>query len=298
MATGRKMPMEDRSVSAGTRATGSREFHFERKHFDFIAGLIKKRAGIVLRPSKFDMVYGRLSRRLRALDMTSFDQYCDFIASLEGTDELDSFRNALTTNLTKFFRESHHFDHLASIVLAAKISEMQAGGSRRIRIWSAASSSGEEAYSAAMVLLDTVGDIGCWDARILATDIDTNMVNQCREGIYEADKIESIPRHLRKRSAIPVPGSDNTMRMADSLRSLIVFKPLNLLGHWPIKGPFDVIFCRNVAIYFDKPTQKTMFDRFADLLADDGYLYIGHAESLFNVTNRFQLIGKTIYEKA
>lgn len=275
-----------------------REFRFERRDFEFISTLIKERTGIVLADNKQDMVYGRLSRRLRAVGMTSFRDYCDYIVSADGRDEFSAFLNALTTNLTRFFREAHHFEHLAQTVLEQKAQAAAAGGERRLRIWSAGSSSGEEPYTAAMVVADALRDLDKWDARILATDIDTNMLEKCRTGIYRSDRVEAIAPPLRKRFVEPVPGSSNEVRMTDTLRSLIVFKQLNLLGRWPMKGPFDVIFCRNVSIYFDRPTQKRLFERFASLLADDGFLYIGHAENLFNITDRFKLIGQTIYRKA
>lgn len=275
-----------------------REFSFDDKEFAFIADMIKRHVGIVLGPTKKNMVYGRLARRLRPLGMSSFAQYCEYVASPEGESELFAFINALTTNLTRFFREIHHFEHLSKVVLPAKITAVAAGAPRRLRIWSAASSSGEEPYSAAMVVQSAISDIERWDAKILATDIDTNMLQKCREGIYDAERAESIPVSLRQRFTETVEGSAGTrIRMTQPLRSLITFKTLNLLERWPMKGPFDVIFCRNVAIYFDKPTQKRLFERFADLLSDDGFLYIGHAENLSNLTNRYKLLGKTIYRK-
>lgn len=275
-----------------------REFRFESSDFQFLADLIRQRVGIVLGPNKENMVYGRLARRLRALGMSDFREYCDLVASPEGSAELLDFINALTTNLTRFFREKHHFHHLSQVALARKIQGTLGGGARRLRIWSAACSTGEEPYSAGMVVLSAIPDIERWDARILATDIDTNVLAKCRKGVYEAQKIESIPEPLRRRFVLPTDAEGRYARMSDDLRSLIVFKKLNLLERWPMKGPFDVIFCRNVVIYFDKPTQRRLFERFADLLADDGFLYIGHAENLFNVTDRFKLIGQTIYRKA
>ncbi len=276
----------------------NREFHFEKKDFDFIVAFIKERAGISLAANKQQMVYGRLSRRLRALKMSSFGEYCEFISSPQGNDELFLFLNALTTNLTRFFREAHHFEHLASTVIPGKIQQARAGAARRIRIWSAGSSTGEEPYSTAMVLLGALNDITLWDARILATDIDTNVLKTCREGVYDTEKIKDVPKELRRRFIKPLAADSGKVRMSEALRSLIVFKSLNLHGRWPMKGPFDVIFCRNVIIYFDKPTQQKLIDRFADILSDDGFLYVGHSENLFNITKRFRLIGKSVYKKA
>lgn len=271
------------------------EFHFEPSDFECLTKLVKQRTGIALAPNKRDMVYGRLARRLRSLDMTTFRQYCEFLQSPKGDEEVFAFINALTTNLTRFFREPHHFEHLASTVLARKIKQARTSHERHIRVWSAGSSSGEEPYSVAMTLMNSVPDIARWDARVLATDIDTNMLDKCRSGSYGLQDAETIPEDLYHRFVKPV--SDTEVRMAAPVRNLVVFKRLNLMDRWPMKGPFDAIFCRNVAIYFDKPTQKALFERFADLLDGNGFLYVGHAENLLNVTDRFRLIGKTIYQK-
>lgn len=274
-----------------------REFHFDRADFDFIAGLVRQRTGIVLAENKQDMVYGRLTRRLRALGMNSFNEYCALVKSPAGQDELSAFTNALTTNLTSFFRESHHYDHLRHEVLPRLVARAGREG-RRLRIWSAGSSSGEEAYSAAMVLLMSLPEAERWDARILGTDIDSSMVAHATAGIYDAERVARIPDDLRRRFIEAVPGQPNKVRMAASLRRMVTFKRLNLLGRWPLSGPFDVIFCRNVAIYFDKPTQASLYTRLGDVLADDGTLYIGHSEHLGAAANRFVAHGRTTYSKA
>ena len=287
-----------RKVS-GARALSeaNREFSFDQKDFDFIAGLIKSKAGIVLNDSKINMVYGRLSRRLRALGMTNFGQYCDLVASPEGKDELMMFTNSLTTNLTKFFREAHHFEHMTNSLLPDVVDKAKQTGKRRLRIWSAGSSSGEEPYTIAMTVLDYMKDIHKWDARILATDIDTNMLDTSRKGIYTAERVENIPSHLQKMFVHPSSEEPGKFQMSPKLQSLIAFKSLNLLERWPMKGPFDAIFCRNVIIYFDRETQKNLIERYADLLAPGGILYVGHSESLFDVTKRFKLLGQSIYQK-
>ncbi|MGC2854336.1 CheR family methyltransferase [Novispirillum sp. DQ9] len=278
-------------------APRQREFRFERADFDFIAGLVRQRTGIVLAANKQDMVYGRLTRRLRALGMASFTDYCALVSSPAGQDELTAFTNALTTNLTAFFRESHHYEHLRDEVLP-RLAAQGGRENRRLRIWSAGSSSGEEAYSAAMVLLSTLPEAERWDARILGTDIDSSMVTHATAGLYDAERAARIPDALRRRFIESVPGQPNKVRMAGALRRLVTFKRLNLLGRWPMGGPFDVIFCRNVAIYFDKPTQERLYTRLGDLLAPGGTLYIGHSEHLGAAAGRFVSHGRTTYSKA
>lgn len=285
-------------TASGKSAVLEREFHFTDSDFKFVAKMVKDRSGIVLADNKHNMVYGRLARRLREVGLTTFKDYCDFLASPKGDDELMAFINAMTTNLTKFFRENHHFEHLADTVLPAKIQKAKNGAEKRIRIWSAGSSSGEEPYSTAMILKETVPDLDKWDCRVLATDIDTNMLAHSRNGIYTAERSENIPQKLQDRYVKAVPDHPHHRKMDDALRKMIAFKPLNLHERWPMKGPFDVIFCRNVVIYFDKPTQKVLFERFAQLLSDDGFLYVGHSENLMHTTDRFKLIGQSIYRKA
>jgi chemotaxis protein methyltransferase CheR len=201
--------------------------------------------------------------------------------------------NAITTNLTSFFRESHHFDALERDAIPEMTSVPQR--SRRLRIWSAGCSSGEEPYSIAMSLRRSLPRIDEWDVRVLATDIDTNMIATCRAGRYEAAKAASIPADLARKFVRPA--ADGLVEMDEKLKQMIRFNTLNLLANWPMLGPFDVIFCRNVVIYFDKDTQRTLFDRFAEMLRPKGWLFIGHSESLFRVSDRFRHQGRTVYRK-
>ncbi len=268
-----------------------REFSFSDQEFRLLAGLAQERTGIVLAENKKDMVYARLVRRLRALKLTSFAEYCDLMQGAGGDDEIGNLVNAITTNLTSFFREKHHFDHLEKEVLAP----LAAQKSRRLRIWSAGCSAGMEPYSIAMTMKGAIKDISLWDARILATDIDTNMLNTAAAGEYDAQQYENIPAHYA--ADVMKSKNEERIRMSNDLKELIAFKPLNLLEHWPMKGPFDAVFCRNVVIYFDKQTQMTLFNRIADLIKPNGWLYIGHSESLFKVCDRFELVGRTIYRK-
>lgn len=261
--------------------------------FRFFAEIAYARARIVLRPEKRDMVRARLARRLRALGL---DTIAAYRARIEAGDaeEIEHLVNALTTNLTSFFREPHHFDHLVTSALPEALKRTNQARAR-VRIWSAGCSSGQEAYSIALSVAAQFPSLTRGDFRVLATDIDTEMVATGAAGRYPADQARDIPDDLRKRFI--EPDGPNCLQVARSIRDLVRFKPLNLMDPWPMRGPFDAVFCRNVVIYFDKQTQVTLFDRIADMLAPEGYLYIGHSESLFRVTERFAPLGRTIYRR-
>jgi len=269
----------------------STEFTFTAEDFRFISGLVHRHSGIVLGPNKESMVYARLSRRLRELGMTHFEDYCDLIQSAEGGAEFLAFSNAMTTNLTRFFREQHHFDYLADVVIE---DQRQVSANRRLRIWSAGCSSGEEPYSIAMTLREAMPDLARWDAKILATDLDTNMIMRGSQGAYPGDSLDDVPAAKRDRY---FSQTEAGFKAKESLRELIAFKPLNLLHPWPVKGPFDVIFCRNVMIYFDTPTKTDLVRRFAKLLRPGGWLIVGHSETLLDQKALFKLCGRTIYRK-
>ncbi|MBR0993092.1 protein-glutamate O-methyltransferase [Bradyrhizobium japonicum] len=270
------------------------EYAIDDGDFRKIVQLVMNTAGIVLSDRKRPFVQSRLGRRLRALGMTDFRQYCRLLEAPAGEEERSNLINAITTNHTSFFREPHHFTYLANTILP-KLADGEAGQSRRLRIWSAGCSTGEEPYTIAMTLREHQALLKDWDVKILATDLDTNVVAHAAEGIYDTDRLESVPPHHRKRFVTELDGDRS--RMNDEIRSLISFAPLNLLQKWPMQGPFDVIFCRNVVIYFDKPTQRKLFDRYAEILRPTGSLFIGHSESLLNVTDRFDLVGRTIYRR-
>jgi chemotaxis protein methyltransferase CheR len=275
-------------------SSSSREFKFTNRDFRWVTSEIHSRAGISLSDAKRDLVYNRLSRRLRALGMKSVADYREFI-ELGDENEATEFVNAITTNVTSFFREDHHFDFLSRTGLPEIIKRNQA--SRRARIWSAGCSSGEEPYSIAMTLLESGAALEDWDIRVLATDIDTKVVDRARQGVYALDRADPIGK-ARLRRWFHRGSGDNAgkVRAVDPLRNMITFRQLNLMSSWPMGGPFDVIFCRNVMIYFDKETQSRLLDRYADLLSDGGYLIIGHSEST-GPTKRFELVGRTIYRK-
>lgn len=267
-----------------------REFVFTDQDFERIRSLIYTHAGISLSLTKRDMVYSRLARRLRANGMTSFQVYLD--ALMEDGAEWEEFVNALTTNLTAFFRESHHFPVLAEYLVSAR-----ARIERPLRIWSAGCSTGEEPYSIAMTAINTF-DIWNPPVRILATDLDSQVIRLAAQGVYHLDRVSKVPERDVKRFFLRGFGSNAGMvRMRPEVRRLVTFRTLNLLGAaWPLKGPFDVIFCRNVLIYFDKPTQYRLMQRFHQLMTPDSLLFVGHSESLAHATDLFRLKGKTIYE--
>ena len=274
------------------------EFPFTAADFQTIAGLVYERSGIVLGPHKRDMAYSRLARRLRALGLKSFREYCELLKSSEGADEAMSLINAITTNLTKFFREEHHFEHLRSEVFPEIVKNSRPGQRPRVRIWSAACSSGEEPYSIAMTALGFQRETGCeWDLRILATDLDTGMLQKGKTGLYPSGARKDVPADLHEFSfEKPAAGSGN-IQVAKQVRELVTFNQLNLLGQWPMKGPFDVILCRNVMIYFDAAAQATLVRRMHEMLRNGGWFYAGHSESLYNHQQLFKLRGATIYRK-
>jgi chemotaxis protein methyltransferase CheR len=271
----------------------SREFIMSDADFKEISDLAYKYTGIVLGEHKKDMVYGRLARRLRDVRLNAVADYLPMIRN-ESSDEVSRFINAITTNLTSFFRENHHFEFLTNTLCPELLKSNAA--SRRIRVWSAGCSSGEEPYSIAMTLRDNM-DLAGWDCKILATDLDSKVLEKGSQGVYGLERIESLPESIKRKWFMFDKNHPDIVKVKSDLQTLIRFKRLNLLEKWPMKGPFDVIFCRNVVIYFNEETQAVLFDKYADMLKTGGYLIIGHSESLNRVCTRFKPIGKTIYQK-
>jgi len=270
----------------------STEYRFCERDFATIVEIVREEAGIVLGQQKRDLVYGRLAKRLRTIGLADFGDYCALLTSDAGAQERRHMVNAITTNLTGFFREAHHFDHLGKNLRAAVEPR---DGTGRLRLWSAGCSSGEEAYSMAMTVRDLMRATDKWDVKILATDIDTEMVARAKAGRYDPERISTVP--LEKRRRYTRQAEDGRVQMTDDIRSLIVFNPLNLFHSWPMRGLFQAIFCRNVVIYFSRDDQRILFDRFANSLVPGGWLFIGHSETLHNVSDRFRHIGTTIYQK-
>lgn len=268
-----------------------REFEFSPRDFAAVQRLIYKHAGIKLTESKEDMVYSRLARRLRARGLTRF---VDYLAIVEAGDEkeLEAFTNSLTTNLTSFFREPHHFE-----VLAAQLRQRRADDP--VTIWCCASSTGEEPYSIAITLAECLGQAAA-RARILASDVDTNVLATAEHGVYAMDRVNALPPERLHANFLRGRGDQSgKVRVREELRRMVTYRRINLLdADWPVRGPFDAIFCRNVMIYFDKPTQRGILDRFAPLLRGDGLLFVGHSESLYHMSDVFHARGHTVYERA
>lgn len=269
---------------------GVKEFEFTTHDFTRVKALIYQRAGIALTDTKQEMVYSRLARRLRATGIVSFEQYLDDLERGVDNDEWEAFTNALTTNLTSFFREAHHFP-----ILAEHMRNMKGP----ITIWCSASSTGEEPYSIAITACEVFGTLHP-PVHIIATDIDTNVLSTASNGVYAIDKIAKMPPERAKRFFLKGKGEqDGLVRIRPELRQMTTFKQLNLLANsFPILGQFDAIFCRNVMIYFDKPTQRKILDKFRPLLKPDGLLFAGHSENFLYVSDAFTLRGKTVYELA
>ncbi len=271
------------------------EFLFTNEDFQQIAQILHAHAGIALAEGKAALVYSRLAKRLRSLGLRSFREYCALVEDSNEVDERQAMMAALTTNVTRYFREPHHFDHLRDVVLPPLVDRARKGG--KIRLWSAACSNGQEPYSMAITVLAALPEAANLDVKILATDIDPNMVAEGRAGIYREEAIAPVPVDLRRRwFKKPATGAGDRWEVADELRALVAFRELNLIGDWPMKGKFDVIFCRNVVIYFDEPTQERIWSRFAPMLNPGGTLYIGHSERVTGpATQIFETTGLTTY---
>lgn len=268
-----------------------REFEFTQADFDRIRELIRAHAGIALAPVKQDMVYSRLARRLRATGKNTFNEYLDLLERGD-KDEWERFVNSLTTNLTSFFREPHHFP-----IFAEHLKKL--GSRNPIRVWCSAASTGEEPYSIAMTVAETFGGFNT-PVSIIASDLDTNVLSAADKGVYALDRVERLSPDRLKRFFLKGSGSqEGFAAVRPELRRMIQFQKVNLLdASYPVKGPLDVIFCRNVMIYFDKPTQYKILSRFAPMMQEDGLLFAGHSESFLHAADLFRSLGKTVYELA
>lgn len=269
-----------------------REFAYTGADFERIAAIIYKVSGINLSERKEDMVYSRLARRLRKLKINSFKDYLDFV--IINKDEQKAFVNSLTTNLTHFFREQHHFDYLNDVLFPEIFNR---NTNNRIRFWSAGCSTGEEPYTLAMVWEHLKSKPANIDFKILATDLDTNVIKTGIDGIYSVDKLRPVEEDYLKWFSRTSVCSQTQKQVSAQLKEYISFKQLNLMAEWPISGPFQLIICRNVLIYFDKPTQEKLVKRYYDLLEPGGCLILGHSESLGDNKGLFENLGKTIFRK-
>jgi chemotaxis protein methyltransferase CheR len=295
------------------------------RDFARLAGVVRRHCGINLHDGKRALVEARLGKLVRTGDYASPGDYLEHVLARPADPAFARLIDALSTNLTSFFREPDHFDHLRRDVLPRLLARKAAVGRRRVRAWSAGCSTGEEAYTLAMVLADAVdafgaaaggtraadagaGSADAWDVKILATDISTRALAAAERGTYDAGRAAGIPppllaRHFAAAPATPAApatqaGGPATVIAGPGLRRRIAFRRLNLMDPWPFRGPFDFVFCRNVMIYFDKPTQAALVDRFHQVLAPGGLLFTGHSESLTGVRHRFEFVRTTIYRKS
>lgn len=266
-----------------------REFPFSNRDFEEVRKMIYDHAGIALNDAKEDMVYSRLARRLRATGKRSFQEYLALIRSGDKA-EWEAFVNSLTTNLTDFFREAHHFVILKEFLKTRK--------DRPITIWSSASSTGEEPYSIAITALEALGQNA--PVQVLASDLDTNVLKKAAEGVYPIERLNKLSPERQKQFFLKGSGDNAGMaRAKPELRAMLKCFPLNLLDPvWSIRQPLDAIFCRNVMIYFDKPTQYAILKKMKPLLKPDGLLFVGHSEALYHATDLFKLRGQTVYQHA
>ncbi len=271
-----------------------REFEFTERDFSRVSRLVGEHAGISLRPHKEALVYGRLARRLRVLGLKSMKEYLDLLGD-ENSQEFTHFVNALTTNVTSFFREDHHFQYLANVLLP----ELTKGKQKaKLRFWSAGCSKGMEPYSLAIVLYEYMEKFGPLDVKILATDLDSSVVKTAEQGIYPEESLKEMSEGRKKRWFRQGQGEQlGSVRVSPLLQRLITFRKLNLMDPWPMRSQFDVIMCRNVVIYFSRDTQTKLFHRFSDIINPGGLLVLGHSETLGACRGRFRSVGKTMHRK-
>jgi len=264
--------------------------------FQAIATLAKSRFGLALSESKIPLIQSRLSKRLKVLGLADFKSYCGLLNDPNNVDEHNQLLSALTTNVTHFFRENHHFDTLRTEVLPNLIEAAKAG--KRVRLWSSACSTGQEPYSMAIELYEACNTAASLDIKILATDIDPKVVQRAQDGVFSAEEVETLSEQRRATHFDPLTGAGGGLRIKDNIRSLVSFGVLNLIEPLPFSGAFDAIFCRNVAIYFDRPTQQDVWTTLTDVLSDQGRLFIGHSERVSGpASERLKASGITTYTK-
>ncbi|MBN1363593.1 MAG: protein-glutamate O-methyltransferase CheR [Syntrophaceae bacterium] len=268
------------------------------EQFAKISRLVYQISGINLYEGKEDLVKSRLLKRLNQLNISDFNQYLKYIANDKTGTEIGAMVDMLTTNKTNFFRESEHLNFLREEIIPG-------WGKGPIRIWSAGCSSGEEPYSIAITLCEAIHDIGKYDIKILATDISNRMMEQARQGLYDEELLKDMPRQLKYKYFNRIETRDShgniryshKYRVISQLQSMVSFAKLNLMGDWPMRGLFDVIFCRNVMIYFDRRTQENLVKRFSSVLRESGYLLVGHSESLTFLTKDYIYLKPAVYQK-
>ena len=279
-------------------ALATKDITLSDKEFRNISDMVYKHCGINLHSGKKELVRARLAKRLRLGKFKTFPEYMENVLNDKTGKEFSILIDSLSTNLTSFFREKQHFDFLQDRFLPALMERKKINRNFKIRVWSAGCSSGEEPYSIAISLLDFTQGKGRWDVKILATDISTSILDSAKAGIYDAERVD--PVSVRQKQKYLIPQNDKkhkAFKVNKQLRDTVIFSYLNLMKDWPVKGPLDFIFCRNVMIYFDKPTQERLINRYWDLLDSGGILFTGHSESLTGIEHKFKYIQPTIYMK-
>ncbi len=264
--------------------------------FEQFSELVYRECGINLHSGKKSLLQARLNKRLRATGIRDYDSYYAFLISKDDPQEIVNFLDCISTNLTYFFREQQHFDFLNNI-LSDLTSYNSKHNNKRIRVWSAGCSTGEEPYSIAMCILSCVAEYNNFDIKILATDISTRVLSIAKQGIYSLDKLKNVSIELRNKYFRKRNGSSAEYEVTNDLKNLITFSRLNLKEQYPFKGPFDIVFCRNVMIYFDKNTQEHLVNRMASYLAPGGYLFVGHSESLMGLNHDLSYVKPAVYRK-
>ncbi len=276
--------------------TGVTHINFSDADFQALAAMARRDIGLNLTENKKPLIYSRLAPRLKARAVQSFTDYLTLLDSKGEHEERRAMISALTTNVTSFFREHHHFETLRTECLPDVVERVKNGG--RLRLWSAGCSSGQEAYCLAMTLLEFWPGAPSGDARILATDIDPKIITSAKSGVYKCSELDSLTEKQRFGFFRKTPDAPDCLEVTPAIRDLVSFAELNLMSDWPFKGPFDAIFCRNVAIYFDTETQQVLWDRFCDFLAPGGFLFIGHSERITGpAESRLQVAGTTCFRK-
>ncbi|MDX1569717.1 MAG: protein-glutamate O-methyltransferase CheR [Xanthomonadales bacterium] len=280
------------------RPMSEREFRFTTEDFQMLSAMAGRHAGINLTEAKRELVYSRLARRLRQLGLQSFAEYCDILRR-EDAEELEIFTNAITTNLTSFFREVHHFNYLRDELVPAWLDACAGERQPCLRIWCAGCSTGEEPYSVAMTVLTAFKGQSGATLDILATDLDSNVLSTAAKGVYPMDRLNGVPEEYLRQWFLRGRGRNEGMaRVSDELRQPIRFRKHNMVQERPPNdAKLDAIFCRNVVIYFDKPTQDLVYRKFSSALRAGGYLMVGHSESLFNRYDELKLVARSTYQK-
>ena len=274
----------------------TREYQFTEKEFNKLRKIANDHTGIIVTDDKYDMYYARLVKRIRVLGLASFAEYVKYLDS-NLDKEFTPFIDSITTNLTSFFRESHHFEIMKSTIIPDLCDRPDTA--QGIKVWSAGCSTGEEPYTLAITLLEGLEGIrAAPKASILASDIDTTVLAAAAKGVYDISRVEGLDNQIKRRWFFKGKGSNSgRVRVSPELQNIIQFKQVNLMHEWPMKNRFHIIICRNVVIYFDKPTKTKLLNRYADQLVDNGYLILGHSESIQGLSDRFETIGKTVYRK-